>query len=235
MSLKILSLAWNPVGQVSLFGLFSLILIEILVLKKGEKGTKLSLGVIFSTSIVYLLITSGARLGLSQKHFSTAKSLAQVSLGQETVQELKKAINLHPLNDTYRLSLAQASLSLANQETQKENADQEEIGHLVQQAIEEGKKATLLNPNKTENWLGLGNIYRFLGGVSGANDWALKCYQQASGLEPNNPQIHELIAAVYYTQGKITGAKTALETALSLVEEDSPDFQRIERELERLK
>lgn len=235
MDPEILALFWTPATQVSLVGLFFLILAEVLIFKKQKKAPKFLLLAIFITLLVYLPITAGVRFWLSQRHFSKAKQLAQTNLGQETVQQLEKALSLNPLNDAFRLSLAQASLSLANQEAQKEGANQGEVERLIQQAIEEGKKATFLNPQKTENWLGLGRIYFFLGGISGAKDWALNCYQKASELEPDNPRIHELIAAVYYSQGKIAETKTALETALSLTEKDSPDFRRIKSELERLK
>lgn len=234
MSLETLSLSLNPLSQASLFVLFFLILAELLILKKQKKGARFSLSAIFGILAVYLLITAGIRFWLSQKYFSTAQKSAKANLGEEAVRQLTKAVRFNPLNDTYRLSLAQASLSLANQEAQKENADQKEVERLVQQAIEEGKKATLLNPNKTENWLGLGNIYRFLGNVSGASDWALKCYQKASVLEPDNAQIHELIAAIYYSQGKIAETKAELETALSLTGKNSSDFQRIRTELQKL-
>ena len=235
MNLKALLLLWDQPTKVSFSLIFLLILAEIVFFKKRRKSLKSSLVVILSTLLICLLVVGLGRFWLSQRHFLAAQDFAKKNLGQETIQELKKAVYFNPLNDMYHLSLAQASLALANQEAKRENPNQERVEKMVKEAIEEGKKATLIAPEKVQNWLGLGNIYRFLGAIAGAKDWAIKCYKKALELDPNNAQIHQLLASVYFSQGKIEETKAELETALSLVEENSPNFQRIKKELERLK
>ena len=235
MSLKTLALLWDKLTKISFLAVLLLILVEIVFFKRRKKTFKFSLAIILSTLLVCLLIIGLGRNWLSKRHFSAAQDFAKKNSGEETVQEMKKAVYFSPLNDTYHLSLAQASLALANQEAKKTNPDQEKIERLIREAVEEGKKVTLIAPKKVQNWIGLGNIYRFLSSVSGAEDWAIKCYKKALEIEPENAQIYELLASVYLEQGKIEEAKTELKTALSLTEADSPVFQRIQNTLEKLK
>ena len=235
MSLKTLPFLWDQPTKISLGFVLLLLLIESFILKRQKKSLKFSLALPFGTLLVCLLVVGLGRDWLSKRHFSTAQDFAKKNSGEETVQEMKKAIYFNPLNDTYHLSLAQASLALANQEAKKTTPDQEKIERLIREAVEEGKKAALIAPKKVQNWIGLGSIYRFLSSVSGAEDWAIKCYKKALEIEPENGQIYELLAGVYLAQGKIEEAKTELKTALSLAEADSPTFQRIQNTLEKLK
>lgn len=225
---------WDQPTKVSLCFILLLLLIESFILKRQKKSLKFSLALPFGTLLVCLLIVGLGRDWLSKRHFSAAQDFAKKNSGEETVREIKRAVYFNPLNDTYHLSLAQASLALANQEARKTSPDQEKIEQLIKETIEEGKKATLIAPKKVQNWLGLGNIYRFLSSVSGAEDWAIKCYKKALEIEPENGQIYELLAGVYLAQGKIEEAKTELKTALSLSEANSPVFQRIQNTLEKL-
>jgi tetratricopeptide (TPR) repeat protein len=196
---------------------------------------KLVLVTITSTFLFGLLLVLLGRNWLSERFFSKARDLAIRDQGKETLQFLKIAIRLNPKDDVYRLSLAQASLALANELLAKEKPDEARIESLIKQAVEEGKRATELGPEKATNWVGLGNIYKFLGNVPGAQDWAVKCFKRAIEIEPKNALTYELLASVYFAQGKLEEAKTELETALSLTPENSKDFRRIKRELEKLK
>ena len=227
-------LLWNKLTKISLLAVLVVILAEIVFLKRRGKSLRFFVTAILSTLLICLLAISLGRFWLAQRHFSKAQDFAKKNLGEETVQELKRAVYFNPLSDTCHLTLAQASLALANQEAKKENPNQQRVESLIKEAIEEGKKATLLAPQKVENWVGLGNIYWFLSAVPGAKDWSIKCFQKAKECDPDNAQIHELLASVYFSQGKIEEAKKELKTALSLTPESSQDFQRIKKELEKL-
>lgn len=182
-----------------------------------------------------LLLLALGQNWLSERLFLKAEDFARENRGKETILFLKIAIKLNPKNDIYHLSLAHASLALANEFSTQEKPEEKQIENLVKQAIEEGKKATESGPQKAINWIGLGNIYKFLGNVPGAADWAIKCYTKAIEIEPGNPLTHEFLASVYFGQGKIEETKKELETALSLIEDGSKDAQRIKEELEKLK
>jgi tetratricopeptide (TPR) repeat protein len=102
----------------------------------------------------------------------------------ETISNLQRAINFSKI-DLYFRDLSQAYLAKLNQKIQKGDTNiQTEAG----QAISLSKSATDLNPANVANWSVRGFTYQSLVGMAqGAEDWAIKCYEEASKLEPSNP------------------------------------------------
>jgi tetratricopeptide (TPR) repeat protein len=102
----------------------------------------------------------------------------------QTILNLQKAINFSRI-DLYLRDLSQAYLLKLNEKIQKgESNIQTEAG----QAINLSRMATDLNPRNVANWSVRGFTYQSLVGMAqGAEDWAIKCYEEASKLEPSNP------------------------------------------------
>jgi tetratricopeptide (TPR) repeat protein len=102
----------------------------------------------------------------------------------QTISNLQKAINFSKI-DLYFRDLSQAYLARLNEKIQKGDQNiQAEAG----QAINLSKSATDLNPANVANWSVRGFTYQSLVGMAvGAEDWAIRCYEEASKLEPSNP------------------------------------------------
>lgn len=110
------------------------------------------------------------------------------------------AVRLAPTMTNYRLSYAQINLSLAAGMMQKSDitdAEKETINHLVTQAINEGKAASVLRPHDVRVWQNLGAIYANLIPImTGADTLALDAYNQAVALDANNPALRTEFGAV---------------------------------------
>jgi len=141
-------LLWNKLTKISLLAVLVVILAEIVFLKRRGKSLRSFVTAILSTFLIFLLIISLGRFWLSQRHFLKAQDFAKKNLGEETVQELKRAVYFNPLSDTCHLTLAQASLALANQEAKKENPNQQKVESLIKEAIEEGKRQLCWRPKR---------------------------------------------------------------------------------------
>jgi len=102
----------------------------------------------------------------------------------QTISNLQRAINFSKI-DLYFRDLSQAYLAKLNQKIQKGDTN---IQTEAAQAISLSKTATDLNPANVANWSVRGFTYQSLVGMAqGAEDWAIKCYEEASKLEPSNP------------------------------------------------
>ena len=88
------------------------------------------------------------------------------------------------------------------QEAKAENAKSEKdvtkIRILVGEALDNANRATKLNPENPEIWFQRGNIYFETEelGIAGAKEWAIKCYEKALELDPNNSLYQEKLEEV---------------------------------------
>ncbi len=141
----------------------------------------------------------------------------------DVVNKLVSASNLNQKNDVYLRNLSTALLVKADQESaapidtkkkdkekdadykkRMDDAQQEKIrtvAALTADAVNVAKRATDLNPSNVADWSVLASIYQNLIGVTdGADEWAVKSYQTAVDLEPNNPSTHTELGKVYMVQ-----------------------------------
>lgn len=73
-------------------------------------------------------------------------------------------------------------------EAAKPEKDLTKIQNLISKAIEEQREATELDPKNPEIWFQLGNIYFEIKDlVAGAKEWAIRSYEKALELDPDNP------------------------------------------------
>lgn len=128
------------------------------------------------------------------------------------------ATNENPYVDRYHASLAQIDMalatSIASQKTVSD-ADKTTITQLIQQAISEGKSTVTLNPNRSQNWEVLGQIYKsIMSFATGSDQFAIQTYTEAINLDPTNPNLRIELGGVYYTLGEYDNAIDAFKLAI---------------------
>jgi tetratricopeptide (TPR) repeat protein len=106
--------------------------------------------------------------------------------------EITKAISLNPYSDIYLNSLSQVALLRINEELAKPaSADRDlRAQQFVADAVNLSKAAADLNSQNPDNWIQRGIVYRsVLGYLSGADQWMLNSFSEASKLQPKNPYV----------------------------------------------
>jgi tetratricopeptide (TPR) repeat protein len=116
-------------------------------------------------------------------------SLNQGNL-EKGYNEITQAITLNPYNDTYLNSLSQVALLRVNEEMIKPKSNERDLRaqQFIADAVNLSKAAADLNPQNPDNWIQRGIVYRsVIGYLSGAEEWMLNSFSQASNLQPKNP------------------------------------------------
>ncbi len=138
----------------------------------------------------------------------------------------QKVIQFNPYNDLYRRNYSVTNITIAsaiasNNAAQKDHklsdTDKQKVVALVQQAIQEAKLATQLDPSNTLNWFNLGKVYSNLIGVADqADQWSIAAYQQAKAISPNDPGINLELGNIYYATGKYDQAQQVYTQLIDL-------------------
>jgi cytochrome c-type biogenesis protein CcmH/NrfG len=136
------------------------------------------------------------------------------------VRQLEKAATMNPTVDFYYRELSQIYLLKLNDDANRTDLSQEEKTRRVQlltnNMINAATIATNLNPSSVDNWSGRGFIYQNLTGlVNGADEWAIKSYDEAIKLEPINPYYPVQKGMVY------------MRKALSLAEDKKDEKEQV--------
>ena len=128
----------------------------------------------------------------------------------------------HRIFSQTNLSLAN-SLLVSNQNNKDaQNSQSQQLGiNLIQQAINNGKTATVYSPVNTLNWQNLATIYRDLINVGqGADKLAIENMQKATILDSANPQEYLSLGGIYYQLGQYENAIKQFQIAVNY----KPDF-----------
>ncbi|MFH1427090.1 MAG: hypothetical protein ABIG60_00990 [Patescibacteria group bacterium] len=155
----------------------------------------LALAAIFLTvsAGVVVLFTMGLKMYLADIY---ARQSVISEVTSEKIEKLNKAVILFPYQDNYYLVLANNYMAIANEEAIG-NQDQAIIENNLSQAIEVGKKAIELAPNKAANNESLALVYENASFYTrGALEWAEDLYNKLAILEPDNPVPHLRIALI---------------------------------------
>jgi len=185
------------------------------------------LGIIIFLIVGFLGFFS-ARYLLSDLEFQSSLVAASKNKGQETYQKQARAISIFPYRDGYYRIFSQTNLSLANSLAASQPKDsspsaitQQNIYRLIQQSINAGRASTTLAPLTSLNWQNLSSIYRSLIGFGqNAESFAIATQQQATLLDPNNPQEYIILGGIYYQLGFWENAQNQFQIAVNL----KPDF-----------
>ncbi len=153
--------------------------------------------------------------------------------GALTYQYLQKAESLNPLNDLYRVDMAQTNFALANtlaiqkgpSKTNPKGSlttqDKQTIQTLLSQAINEGRVSVVLSPRSARNWEVLASIYRNITGVAkDALTFALDAYGRAIQRDPLNPALRLSVGGIYYSAKNYQLAVRSFSDAINL----KPDY-----------
>ena len=187
------------------------------VSSRGERNLSLtdsprtSLSFSFGLAVV-VLVGVAVWLGLGRFWLADV-AYAKAQRAPLTVEGLKQAeidllnsINLNPWRDTYRVTLAQVYLGLANYEASQPVAEKKEdqevqiarLQSYIASSISAARSATELASQSVSNWEVLGSIYR--GTVLFARDaepWVIASFQKAIDLDPTNPALVTELGKAY--------------------------------------
>lgn len=130
------------------------------------------------------------------------------------------ARNLNPFYDLYRRDYALTSLNIAEglaNKTDKQPEDEEYIAQLIQQSVSEAQAAVVLDPRDAQNSLLAALVYqRLIGGVEGADSFAVQYFTQAANLYPTSPEIYIALAGIYINEKDWNTAVNVLARAVQV-------------------
>lgn len=136
------------------------------------------------------------------------KAVSQENNLEKSSSLISQAVIRNPFNDFYLRALSLVASLQINQEFSKPQsvARDNQIQNLIAFAINVAKKSTDLGPLDVENWLQRGTIYRaVMPYASGADQWAVDCYKEATKLEPQNPFYYSELGRSYLLAAQVAG------------------------------
>jgi tetratricopeptide (TPR) repeat protein len=156
--------------------------------------------IILLVGAVSILWLAGQRLVADAKYSAAVFSFRSGESVQASIDNLNSAVALNKLNDAYFRNLSQAYLIKVSQELQG-NPDQEKVKNvnsLIAASIDTAKKATEISPANVDNWANLAIIYQAIASFTrGADEFAIKNFEEALAREPNNPVFYNEIGKLY--------------------------------------
>lgn len=206
--------------------------------RKLEGVLNLSITFIFTLFIIFafgLLIFMGQKY-IAEAYYNSGLNDLQAGKGDQSLLKVEKAASLNSGADIYFRQLSQLYiLKLADvvNGDMAEDKKNETIKVLINNAINSAKIATDLNPKNVINWSSRGYIFQNLvGAVDGAEEWAIKSYDEAIALDPNNPYYPGQKGVAYLQQATLakgeektnllTQAKEQLNKAIELKSDYAP-------------
>ncbi len=214
-------LALFPISLIVLFLFFlTLALIADEVETEDEHkhlGFTLPVGVGIAAGIVLLIFVAAGAFFLSRSYlaeyqFKTALNGVLHNNLKELYDNQRLALETNPYMERFHSSFSQTNLFVANsivnaKQRQSKNGqinlnteERQQISQAVQTAINDGRAAVILNPQRAENWQNWAEIYRsILTVVQGADSWTASTYQRAIFLDPGNPIYRLNLGSVYYS------------------------------------
>ncbi len=118
----------------------------------------------------------------------------------EVIVKLNKAASLNPMLDMYARNLSQAHLIKAAGLIQARPSNEQvpAIQNEIKLAVDIGLRATQLAPSNVDNWSSLGLIYQSVASFTrGADEFAIKNYDEATMREPQNPVFLNEVGKLY--------------------------------------
>ncbi|MBU1557549.1 tetratricopeptide repeat protein [Patescibacteria group bacterium] len=182
--------------------------------------------------IFLVLVSVVTAYGITQKFIASAytqKGLLELNkegaVLSETENNIIKAINLSG-NDSYYRFLSEINLINLQGLLSKEDLSEEELRtqfqSLLEQAIQNARKATEVDKTNYQNWVSLGRVYEtvILFGVEGAYNEAMDSYVKAVNLSPLNPLLMLNLGVLEYNNKNYESAMLVLERSVMM----KPDY-----------
>ena len=154
-----------------------------------------------------LFILYGQKYAAEARYYQGLRAWQKGNTSQ-SINYIARAANLNPKIDIYWRNLSQIYLVGLNEVLSGADLSQEEKSNqaqaIIASSINSATQATVAGPNDVANWSSRGFVYRnMLGILGGADEWAIKSYQKAAELEPNNPDIFTEMGRVYLAESDI--------------------------------
>jgi tetratricopeptide (TPR) repeat protein len=160
-------------------------------------------------SIVLILLAVGAisatwlmgqRIVADAQYSSAVKSFQKGDSIDTSIDYLKSAVSLNKMNDVYYRNLSQAYLVKVSRMMQAEPSEElvKQVNAHVAEAVETARKAIEINPASVDNYSNLAIVYQAIASFTrGADEFAIRNYEEALALEPNNPVFMNEIGKLY--------------------------------------
>lgn len=173
--------------------------------------------ILFSIFGLWFLILKGQSYAAE---VSYTKGITVFASGSkdEAIRNLEKAININPKLDLYFMQLSQVYISKLGDEISRQDLSQDDkkrnIEILINNSINAAKIATDINPNNAADWSARGLVYQTLIGLlDGADDWAIKSYDEAMKLDPNSP-YYPTQEGIIYIEKALSGGMASRDQIL---------------------
>lgn len=173
---------------------------------------------------IFLGVNSYAKIWRADYLYRQSLLAANENKGIDTYNAQVAAIKANPYVESYRIAYSQTNFALANSLAQKKDLsdqDKQNVSRLIDQAITEAKAAASLNPQLSDSWINLANLYRNLINVAdNANSWAIAAYNQAILNDPTNVMLRVDFGGVFYALKDYDQALEQFKIAVNL----KPDY-----------
>lgn len=167
--------------------------------KDTEKVISLATNGLLIAGLLLLAIMTG-RAYASFNHLYQADKAFLENDGIAVYEHQQRAVMLNPYLDATRRSYALTNMQIAfalSEKTDLTEAEEEQIGLLVQQAIREAQAAAAIDPLDSQNWIVLAQIYQeLIGSVEEADQWAINAYVEAIQTSPADPLLRIQLGAI---------------------------------------
>ncbi len=204
-----------------------------------------------AVSVLFVIVLVG---GVSLLWLTGQRFMADVSFGRGVqafrfnkpaavvIQEMEHAHTLNPLYDLYTRNASQAHLIhllnvLQGKPTQQQLAD---VQNEISVTVDLARLATTQGPNNVDNWSNLAQVYQGIAGfVRGADEFAIKNYQEAHRLEPQNPSYLAETGKIYLARAELQkplleahDQKTQSDARKAIQENLNAAFQNLHQAIE---
>ncbi len=230
---SIVILALFPASVVSFFMFFFSMAAVASDIKRHSKADEYEIDLSRLTPVyvgmaaIYLVLIGGTGFYLwknftSEFYYKMSLDAVNENNLPKLYENQAKAVQANNYNEDFRRNFSQTNLLLANNIAAKPaetitDQDRETIAQAIQAAIQEGKAAVALNPQKVTNWQNLASVYRQIINVAeNAPVWAISTYQQAIIRDPRNPALRLDLGGIFYLFQNYAEAQRLFEQAVSL-------------------
>lgn len=180
---------------------------------KWEANTSAKYGMLWAK---FLIVTLAAcvliwclvqRLIADGKYSQAVLAYQSGSAVQTSIDDLNQAVALNAWNDTYYRNLSQAYLIRAGQVLNSDDKNKSNLASdLIRASIGTAQRATTSTSSNVDNWSNEAAIYQSIESFTrGADDAAIKSYQEALLREPNNPVFYDQIGRIYILKADAYG------------------------------
>jgi len=207
---------------------FLLALLASLVAKKAfiwDAQKNAASSIVLSILFIFLCVAglstawlAGQRLAADTAYSSAVMAYRSGKGVDQVIDSLNSAVAMNRYNDVYYRNLSQAYLIKGDQVFQQKKDDPQapaEINRIITAAVDTAKRATDISPKNVDNWENMAVIYQAIANFTqGADEFAIKNFENALDREPNNPAYSLEIGKLYIMRAD------AYATLLQAKEED---------------